>query len=420
MPRHHRQLFWRRLSVLVLVGAVVAAACAPAASPASDRAAESGARREATPVRKPTPTKEPRAGERAAVPAREPIRFGDGQEPVSPKAEVVLENVLLPAALSFAPDGRIFFAEVNAGRIRVARDRELQSEPFATLAVQQASESGLLGLALDPDFGRNGFVYAFYSEPDPKEPKRGTRNRVVRFTERNGVGADLTAILGDLPNNPKGGELAHQGGAIAFGPDGKLYVSLGDTGRQKGRVAQDLESLAGKILRVNPDGSVPADNPFPGSPVFALGLRSSWGLAFHPRTGALFASDNGNLDHDEVNLIRPAGNYGWPEATGAKGNGRFDEPIWDSGSGKTSRHGMVGLTVYGGALFPQLRDELLFCTFNDGVAHRATLEPPGYDRIRAIGDLAPERTGDCRLGIAVGPEGAIYLSSLNQVVRLTP
>jgi aldose sugar dehydrogenase len=371
----------------------IAAACAPVAPP-------------------PAPSGGP-----TAVPREQPAaRPRDGQQPLQPIAESVLDGLKLPAALQFAPDGRLFFVEVNAGRIRVADGRRLQAEPFATLPVQQAAESGLLGLALDPDFGRNRWVYAFYSEGDPEVPKRGVRNRLVRFTDRDGIGVEMTPILGDLPANPKGGVLAHQGGAIAFGPDGKLYLSIGDTNKEKGRVAQDPARLQGKILRVNPDGSVPADNPFAGSPVFALGFRNSWGLTFQPGTGTLFATENGNLSHDEINLVRAGSNHGWPHVEGMSGDPRFADPLWDSGSGKKSRRGMVGLTFYAGALFPELRDELLFCTFNDGVLHRAALEPPGYDRIGAISGLAD----DCRLGLTVGPDGAIYYSSVTQIRRLVP
>lgn len=397
----------RLLAALCLIGAV-AVSCTPAPSPTAPAPiAEAGEDNVGGNAPKPT---QGRDADRNPTPRPIPASS------LQPSSEVVLDGVLLPAALSFAPDGRLFFVEVNAGRIRVASGRQLQEEPFATLPVQQASESGLLGLAIDPDFARNRYVHAFYSEPHPSKPEQGVRNRVVRFTERDGIGTDMTAILGDLPNNRKGGVLAHQGGAMAFGPDGKLYVTIGDTGRAKRQEPQDPASLAGKVLRVNPDGSIPADNPFPGSPVFALGFRNPWGIAFHPKTGALFATENGDLSHDEVNLVRAGGNYGWPLAEGAKGDPRFVDPVWDSGPGKASRHGMVGLTFYNGTLFPELQDELLFCHFKDGSLYRVPLEPPRHDRFGAISRLAK----DCRLSVSVGPEGAIYYSSVNQIMRLVP
>jgi Glucose / Sorbosone dehydrogenase len=239
--------------------------------------------------------------------------------------------------LNFAPDGRLFFVEVNAGRIRVANGMELQSEPMATLAVQQAAESGLLGLALDPEFSKNHFVYAYYSEGDRSDPSRGIRNRVVRFTERDGIAGEMTPILDNLPVSSTGAEDAHQGGALLFGPDGRLYVSVGETGNPA--ASQDLASLAGKILRVNADGSIPPDNPFPGSPVFAFGFRNPWGMVFHPKTGALFATENGNKAHDEINLVTAGGNYGWPKVDGINDDPKYEDPIWDSGHGRDARNG---------------------------------------------------------------------------------
>lgn len=332
-------------------------------------------------------------------------------EQALPAPEVFLDGVMLPAALNFAPDGRLFFVEVNAGRIRVARSGFLQPAPFATLTVQQEGESGLLGLALDPAFFTNGFVYAFYSEGDPVVPELGLRNRLVRFTDRDGEGVDMTVLLDDLPvGRTRDRGDAHQGGALAFGPDGKLYVSLGDTGTRA--LAQDLSSLAGKILRLNSDGSVPDDNPFPGSPIFALGFRNVWGLAFHPRTGALWASENGSDSYDEIDLIRPGGNYGWPVVEGRSNRSEFVSPVWDTGRGQS--FGMVGLSVYSGATFPDLQDSLMFCTFRDGTLHRLTLRPPEYERAQNSAKIG----SNCRLGVTVGSDGAIYYASVNQILRV--
>ena len=134
----------------------------------------------------------------------------------------------------------------------------------------------------------------------------------------------MTVIVDDLPI----GASIHNGGRIAFGPDGKLYVTIGDTSRPE--TAQDAEALKGKILRYNPDGSILADNPIPGSPVYALGLRNPFGLAFRPETGELFATDNGPAGNDELNVIRAGANYGWPEAVGLTTDTRFTNPIFIS------------------------------------------------------------------------------------------
>ena len=169
----------------------------------------------------------------------------------------------IPAALKFAPDGRLFFVEVNAGRVRVASGREVQREPVLTVPVAHNAESGLMGIALDPGFSANHYVYAYYTLPDPADSTLGLMNRVIRFTERGGAATDTVTILDNLPVNVIGEPDFHQGGSLAFGPDGKLYVSIGDVGKIE--TSQDMGSPTGKILRVNPDGSTPSDNPFPGS-----------------------------------------------------------------------------------------------------------------------------------------------------------
>lgn len=331
------------------------------------------------------------------------------------QTSIVVDNVEMPAAMIFAPDGRLFFVEVFAGRVRVVKDGVLQPEPVTTFRVQTGSESGLLGLALDPDFTNNRFMYAYYAEPDPVEQDRGLRNRVVRFVERDGHASDITPILDNLPNNPnKGAQDAHEGGALVFGPDGKLYVTVGDTGQPD--QAQDPHSLVGKVLRINPDGSIPADNPFPGSPVFAMGLRNSWGLTVHPRTGGVYATDNGNHTHDKVVLVTPGANFGWPLVEDPATDSRYTTQVWDSGDDPDASHsGPTGLVIYNGTMFPEYKDSVLFCAFRTGKLRRLPLLGDRQDRVEELDRLDPE----CRLGIAVGPDGSIYVSTMTRIVRLS-
>lgn len=375
----------RRLLLAGLLGAVLLGGCLPTGS------APGGS--------SPQPPAKPNAERRSA--ARGDVR-----------AEVHLSGLLLPSALTFAPDGRLFLVEVNAGRVRVGRDGVLQEQPVATFPVQQGAESGLLGLTLDPDFAANHYVYAYYSEADPARPEHGIRNRVVRFVERDGGATELTPILDNLPISEGGGVDAHQGGALGFGPDRKLYVTIGDTGRPE--LAQDPTALAGKVLRVNPDGTVPTDNPFPGSPVYALGVRNPWGIAVHPETGGIYLSENGNKAHDKVLLLRPGANYGWPNVEVVQEGSTFTPAVWDSGDSADARNGMTGLMVYGGSMFPEHQGTLFFCAFRTGKL-----------KWLALGGSALEQTEDqrrldheCRLGLAEGPDGAIYASSIDKVLRL--
>jgi len=354
----------------------------------------------------PAPLAEPKP---AATPSAE---RSPGRVEGNARTEAYLSGLQLPSALAFAPDGRLFLIEVNAGRVRVGKDGILQEQPVATFPVQQGSESGLLGLTLDPDFGTNRYIYVYYSEADPARPSHGLRNRVVRFVERDGRASDVTPILDNLPINEGGAVDAHQGGALGFGPDGKLYVTIGDTGRPD--LAQDSTSLAGKVLRVNADGSVPLDNPFPGSPVYALGVRNPWGLAVHPKTGGIYLSENGNKAHDKVLLLRAGANYGWPVVEVVEGDSPFAPAVWESGDSAESRNGMTGLMIYGGSMFPEYQDRLFFCAFRTGKLKWLALAGAGLEYAEDQRRLDTE----CRLGLTEGPDGALYASTIDKVLRL--
>ena len=201
--------------------------------------------------------------------------------------QLVASGLEAPWAVALAPDGRLFVTE-RPGRVRIVRlgpGGGLDARPWATLPARANpdAERGLLGMALDPDFARNGFVYLYYSYAGAGG---ATLNRLVRMHDSSGVGGDETILLDNIP-----GSSNHDGGRIAFGPDGKLYIATGD-GEQQAR-AQDRTSLGGKILRLEKDGSVPADNPFAGSAVFSLGHRNVQGLAFQPDTGVLYETEHG-------------------------------------------------------------------------------------------------------------------------------
>lgn len=324
----------------------------------------------------------------------------------APHVEVLIDNLKIPMSLSFAPDGRLFFNEVSEGRVRVYENGVLQDAPWATFEVARGPELGLLGLAIAPQFATNHYVYLYYSEPDPNRRNNApSRNRVIRMTDRGGQGADQTVILDNLPISRTG---RHSGGRLAFGPDGMLYVTVGNA--ESSRLGQELGSMGGKILRIAPDGSVPADNPFPGSPVYAMGFRNPFGLAFHPLTGKLYANENSGKGHDELNLVVPGGNYGNPVVEGRGGDPRFLEPIWESGEESA---GPTGLRFYTGSMFPELANDLLFCGIHVGPLQRIRLTGDNLDQVGTIENLADE----CRLDVVVGPDEAIYFAGINRISR---
>jgi glucose/arabinose dehydrogenase len=229
-----------------------------------------------------------------------------------------------PTAMAFAPDGRLFVCE-QGGQVRVIKNSVLLPTPFATLVVNSASERGLLGIAFDPAFATNQFIYIYYTATTP-----AIHNRVSRLTANGDVmlGGSEQIIL-DLPNLD--GATNHNGGAIHFGIDGKLYVAVGD--RTQGGNSQDLANPFGKILRINKEnGSVPSDNPFVGvagsyGAIWALGLRNPFTFDFHRLTGRMFINDVGQSAWEEVNDGIRGANYGWPSTEGPTSNPSFTAPL---------------------------------------------------------------------------------------------
>lgn len=211
-------------------------------------------------------------------------------------------DVEFPVALCQPETGVILFTE-KGGRVNVIRDGVLEKEPLAELEVATGFERGLLGLACG---GGAVYVYHTYSR------LLSAHNRVVRLDP-------FKVILDGVP-----GAIFHNGGALALGPDGMLYISTGDARDET--AAQNIKSLAGKILRVTTGGAVPPDNPFSGSPVWSLGHRNVFGMAFNGR-GQLYITENGTSRDDEINVIEKGANYGWPNALGHAGSGRYKDPV---------------------------------------------------------------------------------------------
>lgn len=338
------------------------------------------------------------------------------------RAVAWVQGLEVPWSLVFLPDGRALVSE-RPGRIRLIRDGVLQEEPYAVLAAVEGGkgligfilelavggEGGLMGLALHPDFPEEPYLYAMHTYRGPD----GVKNRVIRLEDRGDHGRFDKVIIENIP-----GGLNHNGGRIAFGPDGMLYVTTGET--FEAQLAADLNSLGGKILRLTPEGKVPEDNPFPDSPVYSFGHRNPQGLAWHPETGHLFASEHGPSGefglraHDEINMIRPGGNYGWPNVVGAPGLKPYADPlvVW-----KETAVPPAGMAFYDGDLF--------VAVLGRGALIRISLAQlgPGYrvERIERWFAQAPHET---RLGrirdVVAAPDGRLYFLTSNRDGRGSP
>jgi glucose/arabinose dehydrogenase len=261
----------------------------------------------------------------------------------------VVGGLASPTAMEFAPDGRLFVAE-QRGTLRVLKaGGKLATFLDISGRVDSAGERGLLGVAIDPAFSNNHYVYLYYTQR-----ATGTtpaHNRVIRLTARGDravVGSEkLILRLNNLSSATN-----HNGGAIHFGKDGKLYVAVGENG--KGSNAQSLRTLKGKMLRINKDGTIPRDNPFykratgTNRAIWALGLRNPFSFAIQPHKGKMFINDVGEQRWEEIDRGVTGANYGWPRYEGPESNPTYRNPVFAYGHGNTKA---TGCAITGGAFY---------------------------------------------------------------------
>jgi glucose/arabinose dehydrogenase len=246
--------------------------------------------------------------------------------PVNFTESIIATGLLRPTAMALAPDGRLFVCE-QGGNLRVITSGgALLSTPFVSLSVDSGGERGLIGVAFDPAFQTNQFVYVYYTVPPPN-----AHNRVSRFTANGNVAAANSETL-VMALDTLGAAPLHNGGAIHFAPDGTLFVAVGDAANSGN--AQSFGNRLGKMLRVNADGSIPANNPFFGSTsganrsIWALGLRNPFTFAFGRWSGDLFINDVGAQTWEEINRGLAGANYGWPTVEGVGNNPNFHDPLF--------------------------------------------------------------------------------------------
>jgi len=332
--------------------------------------------------------------------------FIPGGEEIS--VESWVDNLEVPWSLIFLPDGRALVSE-RPGRIRLIKDGKLQKTSYAELDVHDSGEGGLMGLALHPEFPKKPFIYAMHTY------KKGgdIYNRVIRLKDKGDNGSFDKMIIERLP-----GGRVHNGGRIAFGPDGMLYITAGET--FKSELAQDLNSAGGKILRVTPEGDIPGDNPFKNSPIYSYGHRNPQGLAWNPDTGELFESEHGPSGeyllraNDEINIIQKGGNYGWPEAVGAPGKKPYVDPliVWKKATPPS------GITFYKDKKLAHLKGDLFVATLGSEALIRIRLKKDDNKyKVISIERWFTDEDKKSRYGrirdVVEGPDGFIYFLTNN-------
>ena len=326
------------------------------------------------------------------------------QLPAGFQEELEVYGLNLPTAAEYAPDGRLFILE-KGGRIRIFKNGSLLKKPFLVLGVDSFIERGLLGIAFDPNFLKNHYIYIYRTTPgsDPK-------NQVERYTATGDV-AQLTSrkVLVSGINSDAG---FHNAGWLRFGPDGKLYISTGDGGVHQD-YAQDHGSLNGKILRINPDGTIP-DNPFVSVPgargeVWAYGLRNPWRFAIHPVSGFLAIGDVGENAYEEMNAGVRGGNYGWPDVEGPTPGQQYLPPAY-SYSHVAGGASIVAGVFYTGMRYPgKFQNQLFFTDYVQGFIKVLRFQPNGSATAEnfATGLGSP-------VHMLLSPDGSLLYVSLNR------
>ena len=317
-----------------------------------------------------------------------------------------------PVALAFAPDERLFYTEKNTGSVRVVSvDGEQHREPVINLPTSNLAERGMLGIAFDPAYEDNGFIWITHIREATERDFAAFQ--VVRFVEADGTGSDPEIMLSiPLENNA----LIHHGGNLRFDDEGRLYLSVGD--QEDAANSQDLTTVQGAILRfeVTDDGLIPAgaedDNP-----VFAYGFRNPYDFDIDPLTDNLvriFSTENGENCDDEINMVLRGFNYGaGPDYTcGGTAAGidlSFYQPPLLS---YTPTEAPTGLVVYDHEAVPEWVGSVFFCTWNSSALRRITLN----DGRNQIDDIVDLNLGDgtCRIDVAIGPEGGLYTATVGE------
>lgn len=322
---------------------------------------------------------------------------------VSLRLESFVQNLDVPWSMVFTSPERILVTE-RPGRVRVVENGRLLEEPLRVFTeASNRSEEGLMGMTLDPDYTSNRFVYLCLAY---RTAEGQIFDKVIRVKDGGGGLIDDQVIIDRIPAAAN-----HAGCRLRFGPDEKLYISTGDASDKS--LPQDLTLLAGKILRLNADGSIPVDNPFVGSPVYSYGHRNGQGFDWHPVSGVLIATEHGPSGNDgpgggdEVNLIREGQNYGWPEVSHQRSRAGMVDPLIVFTPAIAPASGMF----YRSEVIPQLKNTFLFGMLRgEGIMQVIFTEDGQVDSYQKLAEIGVGRVRD----VVEGPDGYLYFTTSNQ------
>ena len=331
-------------------------------------------------------------------------------EPDGVVVESWVEDLEIPWEITFLPETDRALVTERPARVRLIVDGELAGENYLDVPAEHIGEGGLMGLDHHPEFPQEPYIYIMYTY---RTEAGELYSRVARLTDRETYADNEEVIIDQIPAARN-----HNGGRIKFGPDGKLYITAGDVWDRW--LAQDYESLAGKILRVNPDGSIPEDNPFENSPVYSLGHRNPQGLAWNER-GHFFISDHGPSGEegleakDMIKIIEPGGNYGWPERIGYFGDGEYIDPLilWPDNAVPPSGSEFVDGDLFVATLASR---SLIRISLTHQTETNYTVD--SIERWFAEGDFSG-KYGRLR-NVTQGPDGALYVLTSNRDGRGSP
>lgn len=347
------------------------------------------------------PPGKPIVGDKPPMPAPVQVTTPDYQ------VETYASGLVVPWDMAFVSEDRAYVTE-RPGRVRLIENGRLRSQPYATIDTTARGEGGLMGIALHPDYPNPRYVYVMYTYTSGG----GIYNRVSRFRDTGSGLTDEKILVAGIP-----GASIHNGGIIRFGPDGMLYAGAGDGGDPE--LAQDRSSLAGKILRMTPEGDIPGDNPFQNSYVYAYGLRNVQGLAWNPENGDLWATTHGPSGEfglqakDEVYIIEKGGNHGWPRVLGVTGRRGVVDPVLFFEDVAVP----PALAIfYDSDLMPDLKGDFFFTSLRGEHLQRVVLSGPRtISRIERWFQTGTHQGRYGRLRAVVqGPDGAIYISTSNR------